>query len=186
MERGEGMRAWQVGFIFVLIGTLVACSDSDDDLTGPNVLDVGGVWTGNATLTSASGAGCAGDTLSVLVGLSYPVTVELEQTDFLLTGVQVSGLPIDGGDGTSCTLSGAVTDTGFTLSSDDCVIDPIEDTSCLDGSRRDLTLLSVTLNATVNGDQADGDTTSTWETTDSMTGASTGTLTVNADFSLSR
>lgn len=180
------MRAWKVWFVVALAGWVMACSEDDDSPTGPNVLDVSGVWVGNATLASATGAGCAGATLSALVGLTYPLTIELDQSAMLVSGLQVSGLPVDGGDGASCDLDGSVTDTGFTLLSSGCETDPIEDLSCLDGDRRDLLLDSVAVTATVNGDVATGDITSTWETFDTGTGASTGTLTVQADFSLDR
>ena len=180
------MRTSWVCFIVVVIGGLVGCTGSDDSPTAPGVLDVSGVWTGDATLESATGAGCAGTTLGALVGLSYPITIELDQSAMLVSGFQVSGLPVDGADGSSCELNGSVTDVGFTLASTTCDVEPLEDLSCLDGSLRDLTLVSVSVTATVSGDAADGSTTSEWETADSATGASTGTLVVRADFSLTR
>jgi len=180
------MRTWKALFIVVLLGWTVGCDDSDNSLTGPSSLDVAGFWSGDATLTSASGAGCAGTTLSALTGLTYPFEIELDQNANLLSGTQVSGLPIDNGEGAACVVTGSVSDTGFELSTDSCVVDPIERASCFDGSRRDLVLVSATVNGIVNGDTAIGDSTSTWETTDSDTGVSTGTLTVQAEFELNR
>jgi hypothetical protein len=130
----------------------VGCgSDAPTPVTAgpsPFMAQVGGVWSGTQTLTSARGGGCI--PVMLQPGTVEPLALSVQQTYDTLTARMSSA-----GTGVACNYAGKATLNSLVMDSSDCD-EQLLVVMCQNGDVRDLKLAGSTINATVRGGVASG------------------------------
>ena len=147
----------------------------------PTIAQVGGVWTGTATLTNVTGGECVGTVFQLLVGTSDALTAAVTQTGSTLTATVTSQ-----SSGTSCSYSGTAGTTTMTLNLTTCQVSTIVGIQCDGGFVRDIELFAGSITGTVSGNTASGTQAETWNVFVGGTGIGVGPLTLNSTFTMAR
>lgn len=167
----------------LLLVSVSACSGSDTPAapSAPVIAQVAGVWTGVATLTSASGGECVGTIYQGLVGSRNNFTASISQAGSTLTATVTSQ-----SDGTSCSYSGTAGSNTVSLNATSCQVSILTKIRCANGSVRDIQLFADAITASVNANTATGTEAETWNTFVSGTSSGVGILILNASFTMSK
>lgn len=166
-----------------LVGLVVVSCGGNDSPTGPTgqaVVDAAGVWQYTARLNSVVGGECVGTALQAGVGTTITGTLSITQT-----GANLTATSRDNGSGSSCQYAGTAGRNSIALGWTSCDTGNISYT-CQGGARREVLMLTNSVNATITGNAASGTQAETFNVVVSGTGAQVGLLTLNASFTASR
>ena len=162
---------------------LVSCGGSSGPTApqGPQYAQVAGIWLRVETLTAASGGGCLGPAFATLVGTQTRYTVSITQTGSAISGTSTS---LD--TGTSCSFTGSVGEHAITATTTACDVVAVSGIPCLSGALRDVELVASGSSGSVSGSVITGTSAETYNTFSSNTGVSTGAMTLNSSFTMTR
>lgn len=141
--------AWCVALAVVLTS---GCGSGGSAMpSGPSGPQVSGVWVGEQTLTTFSGADCLEPVFTDLVGFPSQFhatfTQSAQKIEATLDIVRT---------GSTCTYSGTLDGDALELTSVDCTAPRTIGLRCSTGALRDLVPAHQTLHATVSGDRITG------------------------------
>jgi hypothetical protein len=158
MHRGKAVR-WAA---VVAAVTFAACASPPP--TAPSATQIAGAWIANSTLSSVSSGGeCVGVDLRNAIG----------RRDVFLAAIagesSIQATITSQGNGTSCAYTGTNSTGGVTLTMGVCQSARVLNVACSSGARRDVQLVSSTLQARADSalGNGSGSETSAWNVLDS-------------------
>ena len=158
--------------VFLAFGVL---SCGDDRPTSPSVVQVSGTWNGTATSRSWSGGECVGTTLQAGGPLAQPFSLSITQSGSSLSATTTS--PATG----TCTYTGTAASSSITLNLTSCAVTLFPGLLCSNGAVRDLRLVALSTSLNINGNNASGTSTYTYDVFTSGTSTRVGTIVIQAD-----
>ena len=182
------MNCIRTNALTVVACTLIAagCGGDSTPTVGPTPVvsaNVGGMWTGFASLTTVDGGGCVGMGLAAGIGGDGPpLEAVIDQNDTSLMIVVTNGVSHE-----RCTYSGTILGDSLTASLSSCIpqVLPLGSACALAGDPREWEkeTLSVQFSGTVDGDSLTG---AVFETARVMSGEESHEVTINANLTLTR
>lgn len=163
---------------------LVAACDKNSTPTNPSTTaQLSGTWNYNARLTGASGGECVGADFQSVVGATDTGTLTITQNGTSLTATQTSDVAGSG----SCTYSGTVNSSSFTLNMTRCDGGQVfRDFPCSNGARRDIEFATNPIDGTVNGSSITATSVETYNVFNAGTTNRVGTLTLTASITATK
>jgi hypothetical protein len=155
----------------------VACASPPP--AAPSSTQIAGAWVANSTLSAVgSGGECVGTALRSAIG----------RRDSFLAAIAGSGTLqatlTSQGNGTICAFSGSDSGNGVALALSVCQSSRVLNVSCVTGERRDVQLVSATLQAQADSrlGNGSGSQTTVWNVLDSSSQQQVGTLNLTETF----
>lgn len=169
-----------VAIIFAIL--TVACgSDTPTGPTGQSVVDVAGVWNYASTLNTVSGGDCVGAIYQTVVGTAARGTASITQSGANLTATTRSS-----SDGSSCQFSGTAGSNSIALGWQTCDAGRVSSIQCANGARRDIAMVTNSVNATMSGSSGTGTQAISYNVFNAGTTTGVGVLVLNASFTMTK
>jgi hypothetical protein len=161
----------------LLCGALAAACASPPP-AAPSALQVAGAWIANVTLLSASGGECVGVGVSQAAGQRDRLLVALAGESSITATITSDG------DGTTCAYAGSNQGGALNLTMTTCRLSIVPNVPCNSGARRDLQLVSGSLQAVADSRTGTGSGThvTTWNVSPAGSSQVVGVLTVRSTF----
>ncbi|MGH9202009.1 MAG: hypothetical protein ACRD2A_12335 [Vicinamibacterales bacterium] len=161
--------------ISLLLST--ACDKNSSPTSPSTTAQLAGTWSYNARLNSASGGECVGADFQAVIGATDSGTLTITQSGTSLTATQTS----DVAGGGSCTYTGSVSSSSFTLNLTRCDGGQVlRDFPCSNGARRDIEFATNPIDGTVTGTSMTATSVETYNIYTAGTTTRVGTLTLTA------
>lgn len=167
--------------VFLFAALAAGCgNDSPTGPTGQSVVDAAGVWQYTARLSSVAGGECVGADFQAAIGQILTGTLSVTQN-----GANLTATSRDNATGSSCQYTGTAGRNSIALGWTSCDIGNLS-WNCANGARRDLFMITNSVNATINGRSASGTQAESYNVVVGGIGTQVGVLTLNASFTASR
>jgi hypothetical protein len=168
--------------VVMLLGILATACGSSPAAPAPQPVQAAGMWAGDLRVTSGTGEPCVAAAFQSAAGVSFPYTLQVEQSGELLTATSRSPAT-----GIVCQLTGTAGTSSITLKLTTCPdFPPARFFSCVPDVFRDARPSALTVNANIAGNALSGTYAETYDVAVYGTTATIGTATLNAQLTLNR
>lgn len=162
---------------FIVASCLLMAACGGSAPTAPSNERVSGAWIGNATLTSAAGGECVGDTLRAVLGSRDIFSARIQQN-----GTELAASVTYQGNRTSCVYTGSTQGSTLALNGSSCPSGRVDGFRCTNGSLRDLEVTAGRVEARIAGRSGNGTDTTTLNVFAPGSASPVGVLTVSSQF----